>query len=455
MAHWNNYLAENGERFFNELVELLSIPSVSTVAEHAQDVRRAAEWTQHRLSAAGFKQTQIMETGGHPLVYAEWTGAPGKPTILLYGHFDVQPVDPLELWFTPPFTPSVRDGKIFARGASDMKTSLLTAIIGCEALLQTTGTLPVNVKVLFEGEEEIGSPSLERFIQQHQDLLACDMVVSADSGQSDHHAILPYGSRGIVALQIDVQSATSDLHSGNGGLVPNANHALIRLLDSMRSADGTILVEGFYSDVEAIDAAEKARIAAADQHSQEFLNRFKIKGSMGEPEFTPAERRVARPTLEVNGIWGGFQGQGAKTVIPCEAHAKITCRLVPGQSPDKVYELMEAHIQKHTPDVVSYEVTRLPGQAEPYLMPLDHPGLQASRRALLELFGHEPIPVREGGTVPFMGLMLKHLGVYTVSYGFSGEHENIHAPNEFFKIPNFSLGQRGFCVLFEELAKEL
>ena len=394
-----------------------------------------------------------METGGHPLVYAEWTGAKDKPTILLYGHFDVQPVDPIELWTTPPFEPTIRDERIYARGASDMKTSLLTAIIGCEALLRTTGALPVNVKVLFEGEEEIGSPSLEEFIVQHKDLLACDMVLSADSGQGNRHPILPYGSRGLVGLQIDVRSAASDLHSGNGGLAPNANHALIRLLDSMRSEDGTILVEGFYDPVEAIDAAEKARIAAADTELAEFLSLFQIKGTFGEPGYSPAERRVARPTLEVNGVWGGFQGQGTKTVIACEAHAKITCRLVPGQTPDSVYELLVAHIEKHIPDVVSYQVTRLPGQANPYLMPLDHPGLTASRRALHELYGEDPIPVREGGTVPFMGLMLKHLGVHTVSYGFSGDHENVHAPNEFFKLPNFALGQRGFCILFEELGK--
>lgn len=453
MADWNDYLVNHRDRFFAELQELLSIPSVSTVPEQAKEVRRAAEWTQRRLLAAGFADVQIMETGGHPLVYAEWMGAPGRPTILLYGHFDVQPVDPVELWTTPPFEPTVRDGKVYARGASDMKTSLLTAIIGCEALFKTTGSLPINVKVLFEGEEEIGSPSLEKFIIEHKHLLGCDMVVSADSGQADEHPVLPYGSRGLVALQVDVQSAVSDLHSGNGGLVPNANHALIRLLDSMRAPDGTILVDGFYSHVEPIDADEKARIQAADPHPEQFLSLFQIKGSYGEPGFTSSERRVARPTLEVNGMWGGFQGQGAKTVIPREAHAKITCRLVPGQTPDEVFGLLKEHIEKNIPDVVSCQVNRLPGQADPYLMPIGHAGLQASRRALQELYGLDPVPVREGGTVPFMGLMLKHLGVYTVSYGFSGAHENIHAPNEFFKIPNFALGQRGFCMLFEELAK--
>ncbi len=452
---WQDYLDKEQSRFLDELIEFLSIPSISTIPAQKGEVRRAVEWVQNRLKRAGFRDVRILETGGHPVAYAQWLEAEGAPTILVYGHCDVQPVDPLSLWDSPPFQPTIRDGRIYARGASDMKTSVLTVMAACEAWLQAEGRLPINVKVLVEAEEEIGSPNLETFVLEHKDLLACDLVVSADSGQSDEGPTLPYGNRGLVGLQIDVTSAKTDLHSGTGGgIAPNANHELIRLLDSMRSEDGTIRVKGFYDSVAGLAPDEQARIAAGGDWVTEFAKYAGIKKIIGDPRFTPAERAVARPTLEVNGMWGGFQEDGIKTVIPSEAHAKVTCRLVPNQTPDEVYALLEAHIKSHASDAVSVNLTRLPGSALPYLLLLNHPGAKASIRALKRVYrGKEPIPTRSGGTVPFLGMMLQHLGVYTVSFGFSGDNENIHAPNEFFKLPNFPLGQRAFCALFEELAR--
>lgn len=452
---WQEYLDKEQSRFLDELIEFLSIPSISTIPSQASEVRRAVQWVHHRLQTAGFDDVRVLETAGHPVAFAQWLKAPDAPTILVYGHCDVQPVDPLSLWNSPPFEPTIRDGRIYARGASDMKTSALTVIAACEAWLKGVGSLPINVKVLVEAEEEIGSPNLEKFVLEHKDLLASHLVVSADSGQSDGGPLLPYGVRGLVGLQIDITSAKTDLHSGmGGGIAPNANHELIRLLDSMRGEDGTILVPGFYDSVAPLDSDEAARIAAGGDWVSEFAKHSGIRRIVGVPHFTPAQRAVARPTLEVNGMWGGFQEDGIKTVIPCEAHAKVTCRLVPNQTPDEVYALLKAHIETHVSDAVSVKLTRLPGSALPYLLPLDHPGARASVRALKRVYsGKEPVPTRSGGTVPFLGMMLRHLGVHTVSYGFSGDNENIHAPNEFFKLPNFALGQRGFCMLFEELAR--
>ncbi|WP_067621508.1 dipeptidase [Alicyclobacillus acidiphilus] len=452
---WKTYLEKAQPRFLDELIEFLKIPSISTSPAHSGDVRRAVEWTENRVKQAGFDDTQIFETGGHPVLFAQWLNAPSAPTVLIYGHCDVQPIDPLALWETPPFEPTIRDGRIYARGASDMKTSVLTAVIACEAWLKAEGRLPVNVKLLIEAEEEIGSPNLESFVAAHKDLLACDLVISADSGQSDKGPELPYGVRGLVGMQIDVRSAKTDLHSGSGGgIAPNSIHTLVELLASMRAADGTILVDGFYDDVIDLDEAERKRIAANDNVA-EFVQYAGIKGTIGEPAYTPAERGVARPTLEINGIWGGFQEDGVKTVIPAEAHAKITCRLVPGQTPDQIFERVKGHILKHASPLVECTVTRLPGSAFPYLLPLDHPGAQASIRALKRVYnGQEPVLTRSGGTVPFLGIMNRLLGVHTISYGFSGDHENIHAPNEFFKLKNFPLGQEGFCILFEELANQ-
>ncbi|SFU65501.1 dipeptidase [Alicyclobacillus macrosporangiidus] len=451
---WRSYLETHRDRFLNEFLELLRIPSVSTEPSLAGEVRRAAEWTADRLRQAGIENVQVMDTQCHPVVYGDWLHAGAdKPTLLFYGHFDVQPADPLELWTSPPFDPRVEDGCIFARGASDMKGSLLLPAIACEALLKTEGKLPVNVKFLYEGEEEIGSPSLTRFIQENRDRLACDMVVCADGGVgSEDDPVVNVGRRGLTALEVTVRSANTDLHSGGaGGMVHNALHALVQILASMRDEEGRILVEGFYDDVRPLTEEERAEIAKAPFDADAYKAAIGIKDFFGEPEYTPQERNVARPTLEVNGLWGGYQGAGTKTVIPCEAHAKITCRLVPDQDPERVAKCVIDHIHKVAPRQVEVSIETFPGDADPYLLPADHPGLQALEKAVAAVSKKWPARVRGGGTVPITGMMKRLLGVDTITLGASGGMERAHAPNEFVRIRNFERIQYAYCMLLQEL----
>src|SRR5688572_355026 len=332
---WHRYLRDNGTRFQEELLDFLRIPSISALPENASEVRAAAEWLARRLTAAGVEGARVLETGGHPVVYGEWIGAPGKPTVLLYGHFDVQPVDPLDEWQTPPFEPTIRDGRVYARGATDDKGNLFLSILAVEALLATTGELPVNVKFLLEGQEEIGSPQLGAFLAANKALFACDVIVSADGGRlGEDPPALIIGTKGICALSIDVRGAKSDLHSGiYGGAVANPLHALAQILSTMRGADGKILVEGFYDDVAPLSEADRARIAAAPFDEAAYKELLGIEDVFGEPGYSTLERAWARPTLEINGMWGGFQGAGMKTVLPAAAHAKVSCRLVADQDP--------------------------------------------------------------------------------------------------------------------------
>jgi acetylornithine deacetylase/succinyl-diaminopimelate desuccinylase-like protein len=451
---WQQFLEEHKNRFLNEFIEFLRIPSISTDPASQGEVRRAAEWTANRLRQAGLQNVAIMETGGHPAVYADWLGAPGQPTILFYGHFDVQPVDPLHLWTTPPFEPAIRDGRLYARGATDMKGNDLLPIIACEAFLRTEGRLPVNVKFLIEGEEEIGSPSLGAFIAQHAELLRCDLVVSADGGVgSPEEPTLGRGVRGLCGLQIDVQTADVDMHSGTGGITPNPIHALTYLLDSMRSPDGRILVEGFYDEVRPLSEAERATLAASPFDVAEMLRDAGIVEAFGEPGFTPLERVASRPTLEVNGIWGGYQGEGVKTVIPKEAHAKITCRLVADQSPGVIRDRIAAHIAKHAPSYAKVSVQVLPGESDPYMLPEGFPAFQVASRVVTAVMGKAPHPVWGGGTVPVMGMLKQHLGVETITLGASGKGERAHAPDEFIRLAQWERMQRGFCLFLAEMAQ--
>ncbi len=455
MANWEAYLEANRERFLKEMLEFLSIPSISSLPERAADVERAARWVADRMTAAGIEGVQILQTGGHPVVYGEWLHAPGQPTVMIYGHFDTQPVDPLHLWDRPPFEPYVQDGKVYARGASDDKGNMLIPILAAEALLKGEGALPVNVKFFFEGQEEIGSPQLPKFVAEHKELLACDMVISADGGQfAEDQPLLNVGSKGLCALQIGVYGAKTDLHSGShGGAVQNPLHALVRLLDSMRSPDGKILVEGFYDDVRPLTEEDRKLIGAVPFDEEAYKRELGVDDVFGEPGYTTLERRWARPTLEVNGMWGGFQGEGVKTVLPNEAHAKITCRLVADQDPDRVLDLIEAHVKKHAPKGVRVSVTRLPAMARPYLMPVDHPGNRAAYAVLEELYGRPPYYTRTGGTVPVCELFHRVLGAYTVTFAFGLEDENIHAPNEFFRLSSWEKGQVAYCKLLERLRR--
>jgi acetylornithine deacetylase/succinyl-diaminopimelate desuccinylase-like protein len=455
MTDWQAYLADNTSRYLDELFDFLRIPSISSLPEHAADVKRAAGWVAERMKTAGLEEVRILPTEGHPVVYGQRLQASDKPTVLIYGHFDTQPVDPLELWTQPPFAPVIRDDRIYARGASDDKGNMLIPILAAEAMLKTAGRLPVNVKFFFEGQEEIGSPQMPDFIASHKDLLACDMVLSADGGQwEEDQPALNIGRRGLCALQIDLQSAAQDVHSGTyGGTFQNPIHALARLIASMRSPQGDILVEGFYDAVRELTDSERAQIADIPYDEAQYMREIGVTQLFGEAGYSTYERAWVRPTLEVNGIWGGFQGEGIKTVIPAKAHAKITCRLVPDQKPGKIFELIRAHVAKHVPAGTTAAVEKLAGSADPFLIAFDHPGNQAARIVLKELYGKEPYIARTGGTIPVSGLFLKSLDAYMVNFAFGLEDENLHAPDEFFRISSFKRGLKAYGMILEELGR--
>jgi len=455
MASWESYLQENSVQFLEQLFEFLRIPSISSQPEHKNDVQRAAEWVSARLQQAGIEDVQILSTGGHPVVYGQWMHANGKPTILIYGHFDTQPVDPIELWSDPPFEPVVKENRVYARGATDDKGNMLIPILAVEALLKTQGVLPVNVKFFFEGQEEIGSPQLAKLIASQTDLLSCDLILSADGGQwKEDQPALHIGLRGICALQIDVQGAKGDVHSGTyGGTFMNPIHAVVRLIESMHSPDGKVSVEGFYEDVRSLSDLERSHIRAIPYNELEYKKELGVDALFGEPGYSTYERAWTRPTLEVNGIWGGYQGDGNKTVIPSKAHAKVSCRLVPDQDPDKIFQLICEHIKTHAPKTVNVTVSQIPGVADPYLIPHDHPGNQAARAVHKELFAKEPYYARMGGSIPVCGILLKALDAYTVNFAFGLNDENAHAPNEFFRLSSFELGQKAYCKMLNQLAE--
>jgi acetylornithine deacetylase/succinyl-diaminopimelate desuccinylase-like protein len=452
---WETYLKDQQPRYLDELLDFLSIASISALPEHASDVQQAAHWVAKRLTAAGLEQVQILPTEGHPVVYGQWLHAPGKPTVLIYGHFDTQPTDPLELWTNPPFEPVVRDDRVYARGASDDKGCMLIPILAVEALLQAEGSLPINVKFFLEGQEEIGSPHLPALIAKHQDLFACDLVISADGGQySEDQPGLLVAFKGLAGVQIDVRGAKSDLHSGvYGGAVPNPIHALVHLLDSMRSSENKILIEGFYEAVVPLTEADRAAIAAIPFDAQAAREAIGITAHVAEAGYTPAEHLSARPTLEINGIWGGFQGDGVKTVLPNEAHAKITCRLVANQDPATIIDLISKHVAQHTPPGVQATVRPLPGTAKPYFVPADHWGSQAAATVLTEVYGKTPYIMRVGGSIPVCELFLSVLGAYTVNFAFGLSDEQYHAPNEFFRLSSFRRGPVAYGKLLHLLGK--
>jgi len=456
MSNWSTHFESYNEQHLNELLEFLRIPSISSLPDHADAVREAGQWVAARMQTAGIENIQTMETGGHPVVYGDWLHAPeGSPTVMIYGHFDTQPVDPLELWSNPPFEPQIRDGRIYARGASDDKGNMFVPILAVEALLATEGKLPINLKFFFEGQEEIGSPQLPNFIEAHKDFFACDTIISADGGQySEDEPALLIGLRGLCSLQIDVQGAGSDLHSGMyGGAVMNPLHALAQIIASMRSVDGKILVDGFYDNVRMLSDEDRALLAKIPQTDQDIMDQVKVDALFGEPGYTMLERRWARPTLEVNGMWGGFQGEGVKTVLPNEAHAKITCRLVADQDPQQVVDAITAHVKKHSPAGVRVTVTPSESMAKAYLMPTDYPGNEAAAAVHQELYGKEPYYIRTGGSIPFCSLFREKLGVYTVNFAFGLQDERAHAPDEFWRLSSFERAKEAYCMLLHELAQ--
>ena len=456
MSEWEAYLNEHREKFVNELMEFLRIPSISSLPDHVIDVQKAAEWVAARMKTAGIESVRIMPTGGHPVVYGDWLHTPGRPTVLIYGHFDTQPVDPLDLWKNPPFEPIIKDRRIYARGATDDKGNLFIPIIVAEALLKAGGTLPVNLKFLLEGQEEIGSPQLPGFISSNSDLLSCDLVLSADGGQWDEdQPVLVLGTRGLAPVFIDVQGPDHDLHSGTyGGAIANPIHALVQILDSMHDRDGRIAVEGFYDTVKPMTPEERAQIARVPYEETEYLRRIGAPSVFGEPKFTTYERASARPTLEINGIYGGYQGEGLKTVLPSRAHAKVSCRLVPDQDPSVVGDLVIAHVKKVTPPGVKVTATKAESGAIPYQVPVDHHGLSIAASVLTDVYGKEPYQIRMGGTIPANALFLQLLQAYTVVFAFSLKDECQHSPNEFFRLSSYERGQKAYGLLLNRLGAE-
>ena len=446
-------LAAGHERILAELIEFASIPSVSADPAHRADIDRAANWVAERLVAAGPFNVQILPTARHPVVYAEWLGAAGAPTVLVYGHYDVQPPDPLEKWASEPFKPTVREGRLYSRGVSDDKGPMLIPIKVAEAFFAAGGALPINLKCIFEGEEEIGSPSLEPFVREQADRLAADLVLSADGAMwRISEPSITVASRGMAGLEVSVYGPAKDLHSGrHGGGVANPLHALASLIDSLHTADGRVAVAGFYDAVRELSAEERKAIAALPFDEPAYLTQVGAAATFGEQGYSTLERQWVRPTLEVNGLWGGYEGAGSKTIVPAEAHAKLSCRLVPAQEPQDILDKVTAHLREHLPPGVRLTIASGDHMARPYEIPAGHPGLAVARAALYQVYGQEPVLVRMGGTVPICDAFRSILGMDTVFFSFSTADEDFHSPNEFFRINRLWEGLEAWAHYWELL----
>lgn len=432
----------NRDRYLSELCELLSIPSVSAQEAHKQDVERAARWLCDRLVSAGFPRADVMATPGHPIVYAEWLAAgPEAPTVLVYGHYDVQPPDPVDEWATPPFEPTVLGDDLYARGASDDKGQLYVHIAAASACHETQGAPPINVKFILEGEEEIGSPSLGPFIAEHAELLAADVALVSDTHilSRDQPSIV-YALRGIAGAEVEVTGPAFDLHSGSfGGAVHNPIHALCAMVAHLHDEEGRIAIPGFYDAVRELSAEERAELARAPFDRKAWLAQAGVRTDWGEANYTIAERASARPTLDVNGIWGGYTGQGAKTVLPSKAHAKITMRLVPDQDPDRIGELLRDFLVAIAPSTVDVAVS-VRGGGRPATVRRDSPAMRAAAEAYARAFGRAPVYVREGGSIPVVAAFRRLLGLNTILMGFGLPDDRLHSPNEKLHLPNLYRG---------------
>ena len=446
------WLAQHDRRILDELFEFLRIPSVSASSERTGDVRRAAAWLHAQLEKTGFA-TETLATAGHPVVLAEWRKAPkGAPTVLIYGHYDVQPPEPLELWTTPAFEPQVRDGKLFARGSVDDKGQLWIHVKALEAHLATRGTLPVNVIVLAEGEEEVGSEHLTPFVKEYARRLACDAVVISDSAMfAPGIPSILSSLRGLAYFEITVQGPASDLHSGMyGGAVVNPAMALARILATMHDSKGKVAIPGFYDDVSPFSAAVRKGMRALPFSDARFKRDLGVQALGGEPGHTTLERLWTRPTCEVNGLLSGYTGEGAKTVLPAKAMAKVSCRLVPDQDPARIEKLMKAHVARVAPPGVVAHVQHLHG-GRPWRAELEGPLFDAARRALAAAFGREPVTQGEGGSIPVVGDFERILKAPVLLVGFGLPGENAHAPDEWISMDNFRRGLRAMATLYGEL----
>jgi acetylornithine deacetylase/succinyl-diaminopimelate desuccinylase-like protein len=435
------------------LTAFLRYPSISALPEHADDVRRAADWLADTLRTAGLEHVEVAETGGHPVVYADWLHAEGGPTVLVYGHYDVQPVDPLDLWTSPPFEPVVTDGRIHARGAADDKGQVHAHAMAAAAILAVRGRYPVNVRYVFEGEEESSSVHLDAWLAANRDRLTADVAIISDTGFFEGNLpAITVSLRGLMYAQIDVVLAPVDLHSGGyGGAVHNPAVALAQIIAALKGPDGRVRIPGFYDAVVALTEEERASIAALPFDEEAYREAVGVPALVGEVGYSTLERKATRPTLDVNGIWGGFQGEGSKTIIPAHAHAKVSCRLVSAQDPDDIFEKLRAFVAEIAPPGVSVVVRDL-GGGRPSLTPLRHPITQAAARALESTFGRAPLYVREGGSIPVSASFESILGLPVVLLGFSQPHENAHAPNEWLDLANYEGAIRAIIATFDEVA---
>lgn len=447
------YAREHQQAFLEDLKALLRIPSVSTLPERQPDVRRAAQWVAGQLKDFGLDPVAVMPTAGHPVVYGEWLKAGSEaPTILFYGHYDVQPVDPLDLWISDPFNPQVRGDDVFARGASDMKGQIVAHLKAVESMIRTSG-LPINLKYLIEGEEEVGSPSLGAFVIEHKDLLSCDLCLNGDSGilAPDIPSIV-YALRGLAYFEIRLQGPASDLHSGVfGGAVDNPAQVLCELIAGMRDGQGRITLPGFYDHVRPLTDTERAELAKLPQTDSWWQEQTGAKALSGEEGYTTIERATARPTLDVNGLLSGFTGQGSKTVLPARATAKVSTRLVPDQTPDKVQRGLQAYLEANAPPTVTWELEQL-ASCQPAIVERDSDAVRAASRALEAVWGKPPLFTRQGGTVPVVGLIQELLDVDSLMLGFGLPDDNLHAPNEKQHLPNFFRGIETYIRFTYEIA---
>ena len=455
MATPEEFLEQTREQGLKELEDFLRIPSISSQPEHANDVRRAAGHLAEQYERIGLENAAVIETDGHPVVYADWLKAPDKPTVLLYGHYDVQPVDPLDLWKAPPFEPIQQDGQLLGRGASDDKGQIALHWQAIHAWLNTTGELPLNLKVIAEGEEEIASPHFEAFVEANAELLRTTYCVVSDTSMvAKGFPAITYALRGLVYFELRVEAASTDMHSGLlGGVAPNPAQALAEILVRLKDSAGHVLVPGFYDGVRPLSEEERRQFARVPFDEAALKKTYGLTALHGEPGFTPTERNWARPTLEVNGIWGGYQGPGAKTIIPAWAAAKISCRLVPDQDPKAVAQALREYIDDVAPKTVRVSLAELSGHGDPWITPIDHPLIQAAGRALSRVYGKEPALIRSGGSIGAVEVMARRLRAPCLLVGFVLPDSLAHAPNERLDLDSFHLGRKAALHLWEEIAK--
>jgi acetylornithine deacetylase/succinyl-diaminopimelate desuccinylase-like protein len=449
------FLDETREQGLRELEDFLRIPSISSQPEHAADVRRAAAHLAEQYERIGLQNAEVIDTAGHPVVYADWLKAPGKPTVLLYGHYDVQPVDPLDRWLSPPFEPIRQDGQLLGRGTSDDKGQIALHWQAMHAWLNTTGELPLNIKVIAEGEEEIASVHFEEFVRANRDRLKTDYCVISDTTMvAKGLPAITYALRGLIYFELRVEAANTDMHSGLvGGVVPNPAMVLAQILTRLKDPAGHILVPTFYDGVRPLTEEEHRQFARLPFDEGALKQTYGLEALDGEAGFTPTERNWARPTLEVNGIWGGYQGPGAKTIIPAWAAAKISCRLVPDQDPRAVAHALRDYVEAVRPKTVRTTLTEFPAHGGPWIMPTDHPLIEAGSRALRNVYGKDPALIRSGGSIGAVEVMAQVLEAPCLLVGFVLPDCLAHAPNERLDLDSFYLGRKAAAQLWREISQ--